>query len=498
MPDREAIRANAKYLRNVRPLDPEEISEYVEGQPHPGVVRQVLREEAVDLGIRERDDGTFVPIEPGAIDPPRLPVTDFPERYADRLETLLEEAFGADWYAGDSGDALRETVRELKEAYHRGWSVRYDDETAALGYAIYHLPDNYAAIQYVLAELAECDLLDRSLRILEVGSGAGGPALGVADALPDDALVRYDAIEPSAAADVFEAMVEPVGPHVDVELHRTTAEAFDLGDGGSDRGGSGDGSDSTYDLVLFANVLSELEDPVATARRYADAVADDGAMVLLSPADRRTTGVLRGVERALADGTEPQGLGDVSAVAEIEELATVFSPAVRLRPNRAPSDEGWSFAVQPDLAVPSFQRRLDEPAGAEGEFVNVDVQYAYATLRWDGERRVGFTPDRGDWAPLSESESHVSERIDCAAIKLSADLSEDGHPLFRIGDGSQRADHFAVLTKETSLNESLATAAYGDLLTFESVLVLWNDDERAYNLVVDDRTVVESAAAPIR
>src|SRR5699024_10492873 len=59
---REAIRANASYLREVRPVDPEEIFEYVEGQPHPAVVREELREMAIDLGLRERDDGTFVPV----------------------------------------------------------------------------------------------------------------------------------------------------------------------------------------------------------------------------------------------------------------------------------------------------------------------------------------------------------------------------------------------------------------------------------------------------
>ncbi|AGN02450.1 methyltransferase family protein [Salinarchaeum sp. Harcht-Bsk1] len=491
MPDREAIRSNAKYLRNVRPLDPEEISEYVEGGPHPAVVRQVLREESFDLGIVEREDGTFVPVEEGTIDPPRLPVTEFPESYATRLEELLVDAFGQDWHLGESGNDLRDAIRDLKEAYHRGWSVTYDDETAALAYALYHLPDYYAAVQYPVAELAEIGLLDRQLRILEVGAGTGGPALGIADAVPDDALVRYDAIEPSASADVFEAMVEDAGDHVDFEVHRTTAEdfAFDA---------AGEPGTPEYDLVLFANVLSELDDPVATAKRYTDLVADDGAMVLLSPADRRTTGVLRGVERALADGTKPQGIGDVSDLPSGDERATVFSPTVRLWPNWTPADEGWSFAVRPDIDVPAFQRRLDEPAGAEGEFVNVDVQYAYATLRWDGERRVAFRPDRGDWAPLAESEKHVSDRVDCAAIKLSADLSEGGHPLFRIGDGSQQVDHFAVLTKETSLNRSLATAGYGDLLTLESVLVLWNDDEQAYNFVVDDETIVESVAAPVR
>ena len=57
MIDRAAVRNNANYLRNVRPIDPEEIAAYIEGSPHPAVVRETLREEALDLRLRERADG---------------------------------------------------------------------------------------------------------------------------------------------------------------------------------------------------------------------------------------------------------------------------------------------------------------------------------------------------------------------------------------------------------------------------------------------------------
>jgi hypothetical protein len=60
-----------------------------------------------------------------------------------------------------------------------------------------------------------------------------------------------------------------------------------------------------------------------------------------------------------------------------------------------------------------------------------------------------------------------------------------------IGDGSQQTDHFAVLTDESALNRALLEADYGDLLHVENGLVLWNDDEAAYNVVVDGETVVD-------
>ena len=88
-------------------------------------------------------------------------------------------------------------------------------------------------------------------------------------------------------------------------------------------------------------------------------------------------------------------------------------------------------------------------------------------------------------------DDHVTERIDLLAVKLSHDLSDGDNAVFKIGDGSQTTDHYAVVTKQSGLNRALADADYGAVLAFENTLVLWNDDEDAYNLVVDGETVVD-------
>ncbi|WP_276301400.1 small ribosomal subunit Rsm22 family protein [Halorussus lipolyticus] len=479
---RRKVRENAKYLRNVRPIDADEIAEYIESQPHPGVVRQILREEAGSLGLVEREDRTFAPVEDEPIAPTFRGVEAFPPEYGHKLEDLLADRFGLDWQDGASGDELRSAIRKLKTDYYWNNPVEYD-ETAALGYAIYHLPDNYAVVQYVLHELGEEGLLGRDLRVLDVGAGVGGPALGMADYLPDDVLVRYDAIEPSApAADIFDHMLEDAGRNFYAECHREVAEEFAVPD------------DREYDLLVFANVLNELDDPEAVVRRYLDSLADDGAVLAIEPADRETAIGLREVERAIADERND---------------ATVFSPTLRLWPGERPTDRGWSFDVKPDLDVPGFQRKLDEgergpdaeregdaedhPAPGSGEFVNRDVQFAYSILRPDGKRKLDFTADTGRTAKMAEMDRHVTNRIDLVAVKLSHSLAEgDRNPLFKVSDGSEAEDHFAVLTRETSLNRDLKRADYGDLLSFESVLALWNDDEEAYNLVVDEETVVDA------
>ncbi|WP_418282652.1 small ribosomal subunit Rsm22 family protein [Halorubrum sp. DTA98] len=483
MIDRQAVRNNANYLRNVRPIDPDEIAEYIEGLPHPAVVREALREEAFDLRLRERDDGCFVPVDDEPVRSPDWSPAAFPEPYAFALEDLLVEEFGANWHRGASGDRLREAIRRLKTDYFFENDVAYD-RIAALGYAIYHLPDYYAAIGYVLDDLVENGLLDRTLRVLDIGAGTGGPALGLHDYLSDDAIVEYHAVEPSPAADVLERMLSETGRNFRPTIHRETVESV-LGVGAPPSAALGDGDGrEPFDLVVFGNVLSELDDPVRVVDTALETIADDGSVVALAPADLNTATGLREIERAVA--TPDRGVD-------------VYSPTLRLWPGLVPEDPGWSFDVADDLAIPPFQRRLDEdaargPEDEPGEFCNVDVQFAYSILRTDGKRRVDVRASEGRCARLADSEEHVTDRVNLLAVKLSHDLSEGDNAVYKIGDGSQRVEHYAVCTRETELNRHLREADYGAVVFVENGLVLWNDDEGAYNVVVDAETVVDLVA----
>ena len=463
---RQAIVDTAKYLRNVRPIDPEEIQDYVEGQPHPGVIKRTLREDAFALGLREREDGTFVPAPEGPLDASVDHVETFPERYARVLEDLLVAEFGAGWPEDESGGRLRERIREVKAAYLEDASVEYDRLTA-LAYAVYHLPDYYAVGQFALDSLLEDDRVPSQLRVLDVGAGVGGPALGLLDLVTDaGGIIEYRAVEPGdGAAAILEALLAETEPNAHTTIHRDRAETFE--------------PEGEFDLIVFANVLDELDDPASVLRRYEDALAEDGSILALSPADKRTATGLRETERA------------------VEDTYTVYAPTVRLWPGETPDGECWSFTRKADLDVPPFQRRLDEvcddPDHETGEFVNVDVQYAYSILRRDGERAIEYVPDQSRVARMADAEGYVTDRINVVGIKLSPDLRDDpdANPVFLVGDGSERIDHFAVLTRESVLNEDLRTSEYGDLLSFENVLALWNDDEGAYNLVVEAETVVE-------
>ncbi len=466
-----AIIDAAQYLRGVRPLDPGELVQYVPEEIHPSAVTDVLRDRAMDLRIRERPDHTFVPVDEGPIHPEFAGIHAFPDRLTAVVEDCLIDAYGEDWYAGTSGDRLRDAIRTFKSAYFEGDPVTYDRE-AALGYAIYHLPGGYARIQYVLDVLGRAGRLSACNRVLEVGPGVGGVAAGLADYLGEDVPVEYLGIEPSGPAlEIADRVLTTTHRNFRWRLERGTIQTAD--------------PDGPYDLLLLANVLGELEDPSAVVEPLVELVAEDGSVILLEPADERTSRLLRRVESALVDD-----LG----------LVDVFAPTLRLWPNRRPTDACWSFARQQLLTVPPFQRALDEgdrartPARdpATGEFVNVDVRYAYAILRPDGQRATTYRPARSRVAALGESESHIGDRVNVAVVKLSHSLAAvDAHPLYVIGDGSQDEEHFAVHTRPTSLNEALTSANYGDILEVEGALVLWNEDEHAYNVIVDEETIVD-------
>ncbi|MFB6254317.1 MAG: methyltransferase domain-containing protein [Halobacteriaceae archaeon] len=454
---RNSIRDTARYLKHVRPIDPDELQTYVQGHPHPGVIREHLRDMAFDLDLIETDDGSFVPIENTTIETSELSEVSLPETYTKIIEELLIEEFGSQWDSGETRDDIRTVISRLKDRYYQQHPVEYDYEVA-LGYTIYHFPVYYAAGQYLMEQLVHEELIDTKIRLLDIGAGVGAPALGFHDYLPDNILVEYHAIEPSSANTILERFLETTNRNFHWEIHETTAEEFAI--------------DQTYSVVLFGNVLIELSNPTNTVERYAEMLTEDGTMVLMSPADKQTSMHLRDVEREIADN---------------RNVLNIHSPMVRLWSDEYPTDRGWSFVRQPEIDTPSFQQRIAD----NSTFIHTSVQYSYSFLRNDGRRKYDITLSTKHYAKMAEMDQHVTNRVDIVGCKLSPDLSENNNPLYKISDGSEHRDHYAVLVQETSLNEPLRVANYGSLLEFNNTLVLWNDDEQAYNLVVDEDTIVE-------
>lgn len=456
-----------RYLQKVRPLDPQELATYVDGDA--ASVEAILRTRAVDWGLIRDATGRYKPAPSGAIPTGEWAQDTLPPKIGEVGTELLSAYGGRSWASGDSGERLRAAVDALKADYMAGRRVSYTQETL-LAYLIYHLPRYYATIGYVLTPLLERSLLGRPLKIAEVGAGTGGPMLGIGDRLGPKSLIEYHAIEPSPAIDVLEHMTAATSPNLHPQLHRSRVERWL------------DDPDGPFDLIICANILGELQDPAGVMKQLLGCLREDGALVLVEPGDREQSVRLRTVERQLT--------------AE----ATVFAPEPRLWAGLQPSDTGWGFDVGVQLEPPSWQRQLQAtaPDPAADTYLNPHVQFSYSILRPDGQVRFAPPFDRQRVTPLAETTGKITDRINVVGTKLSHDLSStpESNGVFRIGDGSQAEDHFIIQTVSGELVDAIDWVPYGSVCRFEGVLTLWNDAEGAVNLVVDHASVVEPLALP--
>lgn len=451
----------ARYLRSVRPIDPAELTEYTAVDTDPERVASVLRDRALELELVEREDGTFVPPGEAPIESTGLPIESLPPALDELLVDRLTTRRGSEWATGEAGMSFRAVVRDLKARYLEGGDPGYDSDDAD-AYLLYHFPRSYVATRYVIAELVEAGLLGRSLRVLDIGAGVGAHLAAIDAIAPEDALLEYIAVEPSPLVEHLEAVSSTTGRNTHVTVHRSPFETAAV--------------EGTFDLVLLGNVLSEVNDAEVFARRALDVVDADGSLVCIAPADPRTSVQLRRVERAL------------------EYRASVFSPTIRLWPGRRPTDECWSFVEHPPISTPTVQRDLAAEADDRAPYINTEIRTSYSILRPDGRRRYPIDASDARVVALGDVESAVGDRVDALAVKLSGDLAEAANPVYRIGDGSQDVPVFAVHVAPGALSTALPSAPYGAVLRLDRTLVLWNEDEGAINLVVDDETLVEQVA----
>ena len=457
---KKEILSNVKYLKSIRPFSPKEIGGYISKEIDAEEIRSLILENAFKIGIIENTDGSFSLPGEDPIISKDAPIRKFPQEHVKILESMLENKYGDEWFKGESGKEIRERIRKIKNKYYCREEVSYDEDNA-FAYAIYHLPGYYAAMQYILNNLSEKHIIGRKLRVLDVGAGVGGPALGFIDYIPQDVLLEYNAVEPSESKIILEELLRKSGENVHINIYQKTAEEFE--------------PDGIYDIILFANVISELKDPVSVVRKYSEFVAKTGSMILIAPADKNTAIELRNVERKLS------------------EKMNIYFPDICLWTGKKSRGKNWSFEVMPELEIPSFQEKIDKEGERTGEFLNIDVQVAYSILRWDQKTKFEHVFDVSRVMPLSDSHTQVTKRVDVIAVKLSHDLSEGKNALFLIGDGSEKIDHYIVVVKKTLENRSVFEASYGEIILIKMALVLWNEDENACNLVIDGQTTIERA-----
>ncbi|MDY6775073.1 MAG: methyltransferase domain-containing protein [Halobacteria archaeon] len=449
MTERDEILDTVCYTAKAHDFTTEEIDNYLSFDADPDEVREVISDNVYDVSVGETDEGVFTRVEGDGIQ------AGFDSGMTDWVESSVVEILEEETESGSERQLLR-YIDSLRGSYP-GSGVEYTAEDC-LAYLTYHFPAYYVEAKHVLSDLP---LSDR-MRVLDVGAGVGANALGLHDLLPSRTAVEYTGVEPSGASEYLERLLSGTRTTFGTRVERGTASSFSPE------------ADERYDLILFFNVVNELNDPVGVLEEYTDYLSEDGSLVVVDPADLETSVPLREIQR------------------EFHDEYTVYGPCTYLWDEKC-GGRCWSFDSV-GFEPPDFARSY---VGDRDAYVRSEVKYSHFILRKDGRTRRSYDARRSDEAMMDEMSGHVGRRIRVTAEKMSGDLSDknDGTEIYKICDGSAKSEHYAVLRQETEFNTYLRDADYGEILRLEDVLVHYNPNEsedvpESYHLVVDSDSVV--------
>jgi 2-polyprenyl-3-methyl-5-hydroxy-6-metoxy-1,4-benzoquinol methylase len=161
-------------------------------------------------------------------------------------------------------DAVAEAFRSGDGIAADAWGAAFGegmDRCARAKYETHLLTSWIPALPGVTAKL------EAGAAVADVGCGRGAALVLMAHAFPHSRFVGFDTHAPSVS--VARAAAAKAGLSARLRFEVVSASTFP---------GAG------YDLITCLDTLHDLADPVATARRIAEALAEDGAWLIAEPA----------------------------------------------------------------------------------------------------------------------------------------------------------------------------------------------------------------------
>ena len=404
---------------------------------------------------------------------PRLP------GYMERLiESYIEKKTGKPPDDQVVLDRIANAILAQKSRYWKERQVSYRKAYHVLGYLVYHAPVYVVQFEHILWQIIEQGLSKQHMRILDLGTGPGVVPLAVIDLLnrigsgtaevhaverSEENLEAYNAIVPAAAA--------AAGERVRVERPiRADIERLDPAD-----------LPCGIDLMVFSNVLNEvrnleIEQRAEIVVALADRLSSDGTIVVVEPADLANSTTMRRTVRAIAD----RGL-------------TIYAPCSFIQGTACNPVRCWTFEQKGEIRPTRLMERL--AARKDGyRFVNLDLKYSSALLRKDGKTQHTYrVPPGAKFARLSHLRQHRDRKINVVGSLISGNLGDARTKVYRVCDGTPADPVYAVIPASLrgTNREVLDAVAYGDIVRFYGVLVRFNRDHDAYNLVILPTTRIE-------
>lgn len=405
----------------------------------------------------------------------------------ENLQRLIEETVtrtaGKSWNSPAVLEHVRRAVRAQKEEYWTEGEERrpgYRSGYRLVAYLAYHFPVYFVQSQQILRECIKSGWLNERMVVLDLGTGPGTFPLAMAD--------LYRRMDRGHAV-VYAVERSEEGGRIARELlsaYERISSRVILGRlfGADLRNFDPAALPVKPNLIVCSNVINELGDtPEEIAlhlSRYAASLAPGGIIILAEPADLDNAVRLRKVAWTL-----------------VRSGLEIRAPCRPLYGTECRAARCWTFVTCPPIRPTALMERVascNEPY----RYLNTDIKYAHAVLAKETTAKPGpiIAVDE-DSVRFESLNLHRNRKINTVATVMSGDLGSGSTHLFRVCDGTGTAEVFAVLSKaqRSRSNRPLPGASCGDVLKFDGVLVRYNSDFCAWNLVVVAETRVTLPAS---
>jgi len=432
-----------------------------------------------DYLIKRKEPAEF--LEPSRADDKKIQAffahPKIPESIQSLFECYIEEKTGKRWNDPIVIKRIRNAILQQKAQYWgRSGRIGYRKGYSVMGYLAYQAPVYIVQFEHILHSLATDGLVKSHMRVLDAGTGPGIVPLAITNLYSRIGGYTADIYAVERSDEFIQAYREIVFPfarkqpgitiHEPIQMDLLDPEIRDL--------------PASLDLIVMQNVINEMERGkegygARILLELSNLLSHSGSIVVAEPADLvNSTTMRRIVYRASKKGL------------------TIYSPCPSFRGLSCRAESCWSFIDKPSLSPTRLMKEV--AAGADSyRFVNTDIKYSFAILRKDGRVKESYRIPKGSrFARLSTLPNHLNRRIDLVAAVISCELGDENTHVFRICDGTAQKPVFAVLPSYhvTPGNKLLLSVPYGSPAEFHQVLVRFNRQHNAYNLLVTRHSTV--------
>ncbi|WP_135611816.1 small ribosomal subunit Rsm22 family protein [Methanococcoides sp. AM1] len=398
------------------------------------------------------------------------------------IEQYIKYKTTKDWDDPLVLEKIRKAIIAQKNSYWKSGKSRnisYEKGYSILAYLAYQFPVYFVQFEHILYSMALDGMLKTRMKILDIGTGPGTVPLSIIDfykrldvaeasihsvELYDENIEAYDFIVPEYAKNKARVSVEkPIKANI-VDLKPENIP-------------------DKIDLMIFSNVLNEIkelsiEQKAELVKKLSEKLSGDGNIILIEPADRVNSTDFRKLTLALKN----LGLG-------------IYSPCSFIWCRGCNPDECWSFEQKEDIKLPLLMSKLAE-CEEPFRYLNTDIKFSYAIMRKDNLSKVSYkVPLKAKFARLSDMKKYVDKRINVVCSLMSGDLGDDKYSVYKVCDGTSNKQVYAVLPSHNVVYENalLKEESYGNVLELHNVLVKYNKDKGAYNLLLSKQSIVKKA-----